>query len=142
MISLNKIVIAFDGSKGSWKAVEWAVGLAEKVGAELTAITVVKPPEFSETISEVDEFWEDAEKYFRPQVEKLKLFGERNEIDIKTVFLHGHPAESIVRYAVEKGIDLIIMGTRGLGGFKSMVIGSVAQKVTTYSKVPVTIIRE
>jgi nucleotide-binding universal stress UspA family protein len=83
MINLNKIVIAFDGSKGSWKAVEWAAGLAEKVGAGLTAITVVKPPEFSATISEVDEFWEDSEKYFRPQIEKLRLFGERNGIDIK-----------------------------------------------------------
>ncbi len=142
MISLNKIVVAFDGSKGSWKAVEWAVGLTDKVGAELVAVTVVKPPEFSATIDEVDEFWEDAEKYFRPQVEKLKLFGERNGMNITSVFLRGHPSESIVKYAIEHGMDLIVMGTRGLGGFKSMVIGSVAQKVTSYSKVPVTIIRE
>lgn len=142
MISLNKILIAFDGSKGSFKALEWAVGLTEKVKAELTAIIVVKPPEFSPTISEIDEFCDDAEKYYQPQIDKLKIFGERNGVDIKTVVLRGHPAENIVKYAFENKMDLIVMGTRGLGGFKSMVIGSVAQKVTSYSKVPVTIIRE
>ena len=142
MISLNKILIAFDGSKGSWRAVEWAVGLAGKVGAQLTAVTVVKPPEFSATIDEVEEFWQDAEKHMASQIAKLKLFGERNEMDIKTVFLRGHPAENIVKYAVDNDMDLIVMGTRGLGGFTSMVIGSVAQKVTSYSSVPVTIIRE
>jgi nucleotide-binding universal stress UspA family protein len=139
---LKKILVAFDSSRGSWKALEWAVGLAKTVGAEIVAVTVVKPPEFSPSISEIDEFFEDAEKQFAPEVEKLRDYGQRNGIDIETAFLRGHPAESIVKHAYERKFDLIVMGTRGLGGFKSMIIGSVAQKVSSYSKVPVTIIRE
>lgn len=141
-MNLKKILFAFDSSKGSWKALVWATGLATMVGAELVAVTVVKPPEFSPSISEIEEFFEDAEKYFGPEIEKLREFGLRNGIEIQTVFLRGHPAESIVKYAYERQFDLIVMGTRGLGGFKSMIIGSVAQKVASYSKVPVTIIRE
>jgi Universal stress protein UspA and related nucleotide-binding proteins len=139
---LKKILFAFDSSKGSWKALEWAMGLAKMVNADIVAVTVVKPPEFSPSISEIEEFYEDAEKHFSPEIQKLKEYGERNGVDITTVFLRGHPAESIVKYAFERQFDLIVMGTRGLGGFKSMLIGSVAQKVSSYSKVPVTIIRE
>jgi nucleotide-binding universal stress UspA family protein len=139
---LKKILFAFDGSRGSWKALEWAVGLAKMVGADIVAVTVVKPPEFSPSISEIDEFYEDAEKHFGPEVEKIRDYGQSNGVDIETVFLRGHPAESIVKHAYERKFDLIVMGTRGLGGFKQMIIGSVAQKVSSYSKVPVTIIRE
>jgi len=141
-MNLKKVLLAFDGSRGSWRALEWAAGLVRLVGAELVAVTVVKPPEFSSSISEVEEFYEDAEKYYRPEIEKLQEYGRQSGVEIKTVFLRGHPAESIVKYAIDRRFDLIVMGTRGLGGFKSMIIGSVAQKVTSYSQVPVTIIRE
>jgi len=88
---VKSIVLAYDGSQGSQRALEWVVTL---LGAKVTAVTVVKPPEYSPTIDEVDEFY-----------------------------------------------DLIVTGTRGMGGFKNLIIGSVAQKVVTYSKVPVLVIK-
>lgn len=47
-----------------------------------------------------------------------------------------------MRYAADQRADLIVIGTRGLGGFRDLIIGSVAQKVVSYSKVPVLVIKE
>jgi len=141
-MNVKKIVVAVDGSKQSVKALAWALDLAAKYDAEVTTVTVVKPPEFSPTISEVDEFYTDAENHCRPMLEKLRQQGKEQYIDVKTEILRGHPAESIVKYAYDNKADLIITGTRGLGGFKNLVIGSVAQKVVTYSKIPVLVVKD
>jgi nucleotide-binding universal stress UspA family protein len=120
----------------------WAIGLALKLHSEVVVVSVVKPPEFSSSIDEVDEFYAEGENYYRPILAKVIEDGEKQGISLKIEILHGHPAESLVRYAADYKADLIVMGTRGMGGFKNLVIGSVAQKVTTYATVPVTIIKK
>lgn len=140
-MEIHKIVVAYDGSRQSQKALEWAVGLALKLDSEVISVTAVKPPEFSPTISEIEEFYSDSEKKCQPIIDKVRQYGAEMGIEIKAEVLRGHPAESIVKYAFEKKADLIVTGTRGMGGFKNLVIGSVAQKVVTYSQVPVTVIK-
>ncbi|SDF53909.1 universal stress protein [Sporolituus thermophilus] len=140
-MDVKKIVVAYDGSKQSQKGLEWAVAMSAKFGAEVIAVTVVKPPEFSPTISEIDEFYAYAEKHYQPMLEKVRKYGEEYGVPVKTELLRGHPAESIVKYAFEKKADLIVTGTRGMGGFKNLVIGSVAQKVVSYSQVPVLVVK-
>lgn len=141
-MNVSKIVVAYDGSKQSRKALDWAVTVAGKFGAEVIAVTVVKPPEFSPTISEIDEFFVDAERHYAPMLEEVRKFGAENGVRTRTEILRGHPAESIVKYAYETGADVIFTGTRGMGGFKNLVIGSVAQKVVSYSKVPVLVVKD
>ena len=138
---IRKIVVGYDGSDYSKRALETAIYLAKAVNASITTLTVIRAPEFSPSLDEIDEAYKDAEKMIKPQLEEIKRIGEENKIDINTVVLRGHPAESIVKYSFDKKADLIIMGTRGLGGFKSLIIGSVAQKVVSYSKVPVMVIK-
>jgi nucleotide-binding universal stress UspA family protein len=138
---IMNIVLAYDGSQGSQRALEWVVILARQLGAKVTAVTVVKPPEYSPTIDEVDEFYADGERHYRPLLTKVVEFGLEQGLTIKTEILRGHPAESIVKYAYDQKADLIVTGTRGMGGFKNLIIGSVAQKVVTYSKVPVLVIK-
>lgn len=135
------IIVAYDGSRQSQKALEWAIDISGKVGAKVTTVTVIKPPDFSPA-GEVTEFMYDAEKYYQPLLDKVKKFGQENGVKINTALLRGHPAETIVKYASDYNADLIITGTRGMGGFKSLVIGSVAQKVVTYSKIPVLIVKD
>jgi nucleotide-binding universal stress UspA family protein len=71
-------------------------------------------------------------------VEKL---GKESGVKVQPVILKGIPAERILDYTEEKGIDLIVMGTQGLTGVKKFLIGSVSENVLRYSKVPVMIIR-
>jgi len=74
-------------------------------------------------------------------LEKVREYGKQSGISVKTVILIGHPAESIIDYAANNDVDLILTGTRGLGGFDDLIIGSVAQKVIKYAKVPVWIVK-
>lgn len=141
-MNVKKILVAYDGSRQSQKALQWAVAMASKFDSEITTVTVVKPPEFSPTISEIDEFYADAEQHLAPILDSVRNFGLNNDIAIKTQILRGHPAESIVKYAYENKADIIIIGTRGMGGFRNLIIGSVAQKVVSYSKIPVLTVKE
>ncbi|MGI6091651.1 MAG: universal stress protein [Veillonellaceae bacterium] len=140
-MNVKSILVAYDGSRQSQKALEWAVDISAKTGAQITTVTVIKPPDFSPT-GEINEFMYDAEKYYQPLLDKVKKLGRNNGRDINTILLRGNPAEAIVRYAEANDADLIVTGTRGMGGFKSLVIGSVAQKVVTYAKVPVLVIKD
>ncbi|MEW6621962.1 MAG: universal stress protein [Bacillota bacterium] len=138
---IKRIVVGYDGSKYSKKALEAAISLAKTLEASVTVLAVVRAPEFSPTIDEIDEAYKNGERTIKPQLEEIRRIGEENKIALNAVILHGHPAESIVKYASDKKADLIIVGTRGAGGFKSLIIGSVAQKVVGYSKVPVLVIK-
>lgn len=140
-MDIKKMVVAYDGSESSHKALAWAVDLAVKLGCGVVVVSVVKPPEFSASIDEVDEWYADGAKQYAPLLEKAVAYGEERGITIQTEVLKGHPAESIMRYAGDRRADLIVMGTRGRGGFKSLIIGSVAQKVVTYAKVPVLVVK-
>jgi nucleotide-binding universal stress UspA family protein len=140
-MDIRKILVGFDGSAHSKKAFEAAVELALKFNASIVTVTVIRPPEFSPTIDEIDEVMDEAERKFAPLLQEIKEKGIKSGLDVQSVILKGHPAESIVKYAYDHKADLIVMGTRGLGGFKSLIIGSVAQKVVSYAKVPVLIIK-
>lgn len=140
-MDMEKILLAYDGSAGSQKALVWAVDLAVRLGSAVVAVSVVKPPEFSSSIDEVDEWYADGEKQYRPLLQEAAAYGEERGISLQTEMLKGHPAESLMRYALDCKADLIVMGTRGMGGFKSLIIGSVAQKVVTYAKVPVVVVK-
>lgn len=140
-MELKKIVVGYDGSESSRNAVEWAVGLTSKLKNDIVVVSVVKLPEFSSSIDEIDEAYADGEKQYRSLLEKIVEYGKKQGVSIETEILRGHPAESIVRYAFDCKADLIVMGTRGMGGFKNLIIGSVAQKVVWYAKVPVLIIK-
>ena len=140
-MEIKKILVAYDGSEDSQKALEWAVMLSGQQKCEILAVTVVKPPEFSPSIDEIDEFLADGERIVRPILDKAVEYGEAQGITIRSEILRGHPAESIIRFAHDRRFDLIIMGGRGSGGFISLIIGSVVQKVVSYSTVPVLVIK-
>ena len=53
----------------------------------------------------------------------------------------GDPAEMIVRFATEKQYDLIVMGPRGRGGLKGLLLGSVTSKVMQLSQIPVLLVK-
>ncbi len=140
-MEVKKILAAYDGSPCSQKALEWAVMLAGAHHSEIVVAAVVKPPEFSPSIDEVDEFYADGERHFRPLLDKAVEYGQRQGVAIRAEILRGHPAESIVRHAHDRRFDLVVMGTRGIGGFKNLIIGSVAQKVVAYAKTPVLVVK-
>lgn len=141
-MDIKRTVVAYDGSNESQKALNWGIYFGKKFGADVRTVTVIAPPELGPEINEQDEYYLNADKYYRPKLDKVREYGEQSGISIKTVILIGHPAESIIKYASNNGADLILIGTRGLGGFDKLIIGSVAQKVTKHANVPVLIVQD
>jgi len=133
---VNKILAPSDGSLESIKAVKKAVELAENYSAELVVLNVQDI--HSESVSTDSAFRrKKAEEAF--DLVRNELPSSKLKISYK--MLEGYPPDDICKYAEKEKFDLIVMGARGLSGFKKFLMGSVADKVVHHSKVPVMIIR-
>ncbi|NPE31564.1 universal stress protein, partial [Methanococcoides sp. SA1] len=67
--------------------------------------------------------------------------GEAQGLEIESAVLEGHPSNEIIEFAEGNDIDLIVIGTLGKSGLDRFLLGSVAEKVTRNSKVPVLVVR-
>ena len=126
MSAIKKILVPVDGSVNGCKAVDEALFFAEKCDAELDFVYVAS--NINKDIPShivFDRIWE-------------KLSDERKA---RKHVKSGHIARGILEVADEEGSDIIIMGSRGLGLLKGVLIGSVSQKVIEESKIPVMVIK-
>ncbi len=62
-------------------------------------------------------------------------------VEVESVLLEGHPADKIVEFAEQNGIEMIVMGTLGKTGLDRFLLGSVAENVIRHSKTPVLVVR-
>lgn len=142
----SNILVAIDGSESSMAAAQVAIEMAARDRAKLTAINVLHlpatgvhpftPAGYSEIIEEQKK---DAKKWFGELSKEAAEAG----VELKTEIIDGAGGitPAIVGYAESRKIDLIVMGTRGKGSLKRMLLGSVAQGVITYAPCPVIVIR-
>ncbi|MCD7035819.1 universal stress protein [Metabacillus sp. GX 13764] len=143
MNSYKKILVAYDGSELSKKAYKEAVALAKgSPDSEVKAVMVISPSKYAATNS----YYGMAEDEFEEAALLMKRVCERLREDLPerttdTAVLQGAPGEEIVRYAIMNSSDLIIMGSRGLGGFKELFLGSVSHSVLQLSNCPVLVIK-
>lgn len=141
--TFKKIMIATDGSELVKKAVETAVEISRLSGAKLYAVYVIVPA----TRSPRDFGWERAAmEHFRREGELATRFVEDSAkpagVEVESVLLEGNPADKIVEFAEENGIEMIVMGTLGKTGLDRFLLGSVAENVVRHSKAPVLVVRE
>ena len=116
MFIFRKILYATDFSSYSNQAYFHAVALAERYEASLTIVNVWTPE------SDCGD-----QQGCQTQLETIRPVNPG--IPVRHVFLEGDPATSIVRYATDAAIDLIVMGTHGRTGVERLLMGSVAEKV-------------
>lgn len=64
-----------------------------------------------------------------------------NGLQAIPVILEGEPASELIKYAEQEKVDFIICGSRGHGGFESLLLGSVAHQMVTHSSVPVLVVK-
>lgn len=138
-----KMLVAFDGSKNSERAVTEAKRYGECVGGEITILTVLKPISITYygniELSKVDQ--ENIERSKQELLTKaLKVF-EDYPNEVKTKIRKGNPADEILAEAEEGTYDLIVMGSRGLGAFSRTILGSVSNKVLNHTETNVLTIK-
>jgi nucleotide-binding universal stress UspA family protein len=136
----DTVVIATDGSESGRRAVDTAVDLADKFGAEIHALYVVDQ---SRVEGLPEDLHGEVERALETQAdESLDAVRERTGRDIVTAVREGRPAAEITAYAREVDADVVATGTRGRDGEHSFLLGSVAEHVVRTCPVPVLTVRQ
>ena len=135
---IQKILVPIDGSEHSKKAIEFAAGVSQQYGSELYLIHVVAhkyiPPEILEYI-ESEKIEGALGKVSASLISEGIMKTAQNQAKAtglkiaKTMVSRGDPAEEIIKFAKNNDIDMIVIGSRGLGQIKGILLGSVSSKV-------------
>jgi len=137
----KNILVGVDGSDNAYKAAELAGELARCTNAELWVVSCFEPvpsylgePNLQIAISEHIKL---ADSVLDIALEKIgEIPGELHKEVIE-----GSPADTILSVAEVRGVDLIVMGTRGLGRISGLLLGSQSQKVVNQANCPVLLVR-
>ena len=143
MHMLSRILVPVDGSDNSLRALDHAIFLAKSTGAGVTAMNVIESPPtvYIESQKLIDDIMVKYRTESAKILDRCKQIAEKAGVKIETVIAEGDAASNITGYAQKEDFDLIIIGSRGLGKFKEMVLGSVSNKVLHHSKASVLIVR-
>jgi len=135
----RKLLVGYDGSPHSEKAVDVAFSLAECVDATVPIFAVARPPEPS-TAVELEAVLDRAKEHFEEGFRKILERARGRDLNVNTDMAVGHPAEQIIHRAEADGIDLIILGRRGRSMISRMVLGSVSERAARYAHCPVRVV--
>lgn len=144
----TKILLASDGSEGAVKATKVAAEIGTKFSSQLHVLHVFVAPMpvsagFGMPSLDIDP---DALNRYAEEV-KLAVERRTGEILDPTGLAYsvhqvmGHPGSTIVQAAEEEQCDLIVIGSRGMGQLRSLLVGSVSDYVLHHAKCPVLIVK-
>lgn len=139
----TNILVPVDGSDNSYRALDAALILSEKLGSNITVVNVMEQVPITHIESEklLSELLEAFRKENKEILSKCSKIATEKGLSIKTILLQGNPASVILDYSKKEKFDLIIMGNRGLGTFKELILGSVSSKIVHHSPCGVLLIR-
>ncbi|AGB50362.1 universal stress protein UspA-like protein [Methanomethylovorans hollandica DSM 15978] len=139
----KKIFIATDGSEQNRRAIEYSIELAKIAGGKIFVGYVVDTAAFASI--PMDAGWEMMYELLETEannaVKNVEQLAKQAGVDAETIVLEGHPSNEIIDFAQKNGIDVIVMGTLGKSGLDRFLLGSVAEKVTRNSPVPVLVVK-
>jgi len=133
----RRIVVGYDGSEHSRRALDAAVDPAKMYGAVVHVITVIDIASLSSDSAAVGIVREAVNQISSEASERLS----RDNVDYSVYIRQGDPGDEIIKLAEEIKADLIIVGSRGLSKLKRIFLGSVSQKVVSRSRVPVLVVK-
>lgn len=141
---IQKITVAVDGSENSFRACELAGIIAKGVDAQVTTVSVLPSISIFSAPMKQD-YYSDQEKGARESIEKAaSLLMANSGIKAGSEILRsrGSVSDSLIKHITRERSDLVVAGTRGLGGFKRMLIGSVSSHLVSHSPSPVLVVRD
>ena len=145
----SKILVCSDGSGKSNEAARYAANLAKKYESQVILINVYDPTLVPAAMmgflegslqSDIGAGFYAEEAFKGVEKETGEVFQEAG-VKFTTHRELGHPVHRILSVALDEKIDLIIMGSRGLGGFERLLLGSVSEGVLRHAHCPVLIVR-
>ena len=145
-MSASKILVPVDGSAASLRAVDFAIEMvAQNPATSLVLLYVQNVPaiELAGASDATATNWlqEAASQASAKALKDAIGKSEGASVTFETLVRTGQTAEAIARVAREEDVKHIVMGTRGLGGVKGLLLGSVATQVIHLAEVPITLIK-
>ncbi|MCH4815714.1 MAG: universal stress protein [Saccharolobus sp.] len=139
---MKRILVGYDGSENAERALDFAIELANKFSARLFVVEVIDLTLFYNSgilppLEATKSLEEKAKKDVKKAIEKAKSKG----VDAEGITLEGDPAHSILEFAKDNQIDVIIIGSRGLSKVQRIFLGSVSSKIVQESKIPVIVVK-
>ncbi len=146
---MNPIVVGVDGSTASESALDWAAEQAQLSGAQLR-IVLVRPHPIPVTAMAPVPVWpwpvihqrneqDVAEAKAMLAIIVAATIPAADELDIEIDVIDGPTGSSLIEVATQVEASMIVVGRRGIGGFKRLLLGSVSEEVSTYAPCPVVI---
>lgn len=132
------IVVGVDGSPLSIEALRWAVRLVPILGGPVIAVAAWHVPNAG-FIDAAGIEW-DPEEDARMVLESAlsEAYGDERPEGLEVRLVHGRPAPTLI--GESRGASLLIVGSRGLGGFMGMLLGSVSRACAEHAEVPVLVL--
>jgi len=135
----RNVVLAFEGSEGSKLALRRTLEVA--AGARVLVLAVGRIPEYAESIGEVEESKEQAERHYKARVEEAAAELRAAGIEAIARVDFGKPADVIQRIAEEVDADLIVLGTKRHSALSRRVLGATVDKVVDHAHCSVLVVR-
>jgi nucleotide-binding universal stress UspA family protein len=141
----RQILIATDGSETSKEAADFGVEMLGCGGAKVYAVYVIDTTPYRSI--PLDEIWSkeilaEFEREGHEATSYVEKIAKTAGMEAESRVLKGNPAEKIVSFAEDNGVDMIIIGSLGKTGYERVVLGSVSEKVVRHAKIPVLVVRE
>ncbi len=147
----DKLLVPYDGSSFSKKAISEAAMISKTFGSQIMILNVVnessfkeQPSLFSGYIQEtkvVKNFTNQALENMENLLQNICFDLEKQGIKATSHVVSGYPKKEILKFAKRQDVDLIVMGSQGLGGMKKLrVLGSASRWITENSDCPVLIV--
>jgi nucleotide-binding universal stress UspA family protein len=144
MIKKQKIVVGFDGSNHSKKAVKYVIDNFDRgstiylvyVEEMLTPLYLSNPSLFIDD-SIIKKIREKTKKELKQQADMIK----KKKFKVEYKYIEGYPPNQIINEAKRENANIIVVGSRGMGRWKGSVLGSVSQALTVISNIPLLIIK-
>ena len=145
MLKIGRILCPTDFSDFSERAYDYGLSLARHYKAELYLLHVVRPviigyPEYAIPDS-VNEFYGELREHAEEQLREFAKVHAEGDVQAIVAVEEGVVTESILDFARENAIDMIVMGTHGRRGFQRLTLGSVTERVLRRAGCPVLAVR-
>ena len=147
-MTAQRFLVPVDFSEYANQVLEYAIGLASKLGARLTLLHVIQSPPWGGVDMDVtlpyaytryiQVLEAESANSMQACLERVTAAGVEGEVAV----VHGVPFHEIIETAKMQQVDLIVMGTHGRTGLQYVLLGSVAEKVVRLAPCPVLVVRQ
>ncbi|MFD0542158.1 universal stress protein [Streptomyces mexicanus] len=136
-----RVVVGVDGSPSSYAALRWAVRYAQLVDGVVEAVHAWSTPtELDWSGLVIDPGFDLKQARERFAEELGAVFTGQRPASLREHLVEGDPSEVLINFS--EGADVLVVGSRGRGGFARAVLGSVSQRCAQHAACPVVVVRQ